>query len=83
MRTITIYILSIAILFMAHTLAAQEDYQKKVEILKEQKAKITSQEKEALKFKKGAGLCSNASLIRQSSLDKCWDASIKDWKKEN
>lgn len=50
MRTITIYILSIAILFMAHTLAAQEDYQKKVEILKEQKAKITSQEKEALKF---------------------------------
>lgn len=50
MRTITIYILSIAALFMAHKLVAQEDYQKKVEILREQKVKITEQEKEALKF---------------------------------
>jgi hypothetical protein len=50
MRSITIYILGIAILFMGQNLAAQEDYQKKIEILKEQKDKITKQEKEALKY---------------------------------
>ncbi|MFX0557425.1 hypothetical protein ACOCEA_11550 [Maribacter sp. CXY002] len=50
MRTITIYILSVAILFMVQTMAAQEDYQKKIEILKEQKEKITKQEKEALTY---------------------------------
>lgn len=50
MRTITIYILGIAILFMAQTLVAQEEYQKKIEILKEQKEKIAKQEKEALTY---------------------------------
>ncbi|MGB3143016.1 MAG: hypothetical protein WBB24_02835 [Maribacter sp.] len=50
MRTITHFILGVAILFTVNVMTAQEEYQKKVETLKEQKNKITEQEKEALKF---------------------------------
>ncbi|MDO6472890.1 hypothetical protein [Maribacter sp. 1_MG-2023] len=50
MRTITMYLIVVLTLFMVQYSAAQEDYQKKIETLKEQKAKITQQEKEALKY---------------------------------
>ena len=50
MRTITHFILGVAILFAVNVMTAQEEFQKRVEILKEQKNKITEQEKEALKF---------------------------------
>ncbi len=50
MRTITHFILGVAILFAVNAMTAQEEFQKRVEILKEQKNKITEQEKEALKF---------------------------------
>jgi len=50
MRTITHFILGVAILFTFNVMTAQEEYQKKVETLKEQKNKITEQEKEGLKF---------------------------------
>ena len=50
MRTITHFILGVAILFAVNAMTAQEEFQKRVEILKEQKTKITEQEKEALKF---------------------------------
>jgi hypothetical protein len=44
------YLVALATVFMVHKMKAQEDYQKKVEILREQKLAITEQEKEALKF---------------------------------
>jgi hypothetical protein len=44
------YLVALATVFMVHKMKAQEDYQKKVEILNEQKAKITEQEKDALKY---------------------------------
>lgn len=50
MRTITFYIIYIVLALAVNQLRGQEDYQKKVEILKEQKAKITQQEKDALRF---------------------------------
>ncbi len=50
MRTITMYFVALLILLTAHQLAAQETYEKKVELLKEQRTKITQQEKEALKY---------------------------------
>ncbi|WP_339665950.1 hypothetical protein [Maribacter arcticus] len=50
MRTITMYLLGLVTLLMIQNLSAQEEYENKIEILKEQKAKITQQEKEALKY---------------------------------
>ena len=50
MRTITMYFMALVILLITNSLSAQEGYEKKVEILKEQKAKITQQEKDALKY---------------------------------
>jgi hypothetical protein len=50
MRTITTYLLGLVTLLMIQNLSAQEEYENKIEILKEQKAKITQQEKEALKY---------------------------------
>jgi len=50
MRTITMYLMVVLTLFMVQNSVAQEDYQKKIETLKEHKAKITQQEKEALKY---------------------------------
>ena len=50
MRTITMYLVGLVTLLMIQNLSAQEEYEKKIEILKEQKAKITQQEKEALKL---------------------------------
>lgn len=50
MRTITMYLVGLVTLFMVHSLSAQEEYEKKIETLKEQKTKITQQEKEALKY---------------------------------
>ncbi|WP_133688854.1 hypothetical protein [Maribacter spongiicola] len=50
MRTITMYLIVMLTLFMVHNSVAQEDYQKTVNILKEQKLSVTRQEKEALKF---------------------------------
>ena len=50
MRTITMYLVVLLTLFMVQNSVAQEDYQKKVDILKEQKLSVTRQEKEALKF---------------------------------
>jgi len=50
MRTITMYLVMLVTFFLVQNITAQEAYEKKVEVLKEQKAKITLQEKEALKF---------------------------------
>ena len=50
MRTITMYLVGLVTLFMVQNMTAQEDLEKKIEILKEQKLNVTSQEKEALKF---------------------------------
>ncbi|MGO4920613.1 hypothetical protein [Maribacter spongiicola] len=50
MRTITMYLIVMLTLFMVQNSVAQEDYQKTVEILNEQKLSVTRQEKEALKF---------------------------------
>ncbi|MEH6748409.1 MAG: hypothetical protein V7670_16380 [Maribacter arcticus] len=50
MRTITMYLLGLVTLLMIQNLSAQEEYENKIEILKEQKAKITQQEKEALMY---------------------------------
>lgn len=50
MRTITMYLILVLTLFMVQNSVAQENYQKTVEILKEQKLSVTRQEKEALKF---------------------------------
>ena len=50
MRTVTMYLVMLVTLFLVQKINAQEAYEKKVEVLKEQKAKITMQEKEALKF---------------------------------
>jgi len=50
MRTITMYLVGVITLLMINSLSAQEEYEKKIEILKEQKTKITEQEKEALKY---------------------------------
>lgn len=50
MRTITMYLVGVVTLFMVQTLSAQEGYEKNVKILKEQKAKVIQQEKEALKY---------------------------------
>lgn len=50
MRTITMYLVAVAMLIAVQSMTAQEAYQKKVEVLKEQKTKITQQEKEALKY---------------------------------
>lgn len=50
MRTITMYLIVMLTLFMVQNSVAQEDYQKTVEILKEQKLSVTRQEKEVLKF---------------------------------
>lgn len=50
MRTITMYLVALAMLIAVQNITAQEPYQKKVEVLKEQKTKITQQEKEALKY---------------------------------
>ncbi|TDT38657.1 hypothetical protein CLV90_3628 [Maribacter spongiicola] len=44
------YLIVMLTLFMVHNSVAQEDYQKTVNILKEQKLSVTRQEKEALKF---------------------------------
>ena len=79
MRTITHFILGLAILFAVNSLTAQEDYQKRVELLKEQKNKITEQEKEALKFEvenindrleNGAITAEEASLLKQKAAEK-------------
>ncbi|APQ16596.1 TolC family protein [Maribacter hydrothermalis] len=50
MKTITTYFLALLTLFMMQNLMAQEDYEKRIETLREQKVKITRQEKEALKY---------------------------------
>ncbi len=50
MRTITTFLLFVITLFTLNSLNAQQDYKAKIEALKEQKEKITEQEKEALKF---------------------------------
>lgn len=50
MRTITLYLASLFLLFLSHQVAGQEKYEKKIEALKAQKEKITQQEKDALKF---------------------------------
>ncbi|GGD95389.1 hypothetical protein GCM10011412_36850 [Maribacter cobaltidurans] len=50
MKTITTFALFFFTLFVVNSLAAQEDYEKKIEVLKSQKAKITEQEKDALKY---------------------------------
>lgn len=50
MRTITLYLASFFILFLSHQIVGQEKYEKKIEVLKAQKEKITQQEKDALKF---------------------------------
>ena len=50
MKTITMYLIVLLTFFMIQNVVAQEDYQKRIEILKERKAKITLQEKEALKY---------------------------------
>ncbi|UWX54195.1 hypothetical protein NYZ99_14550 [Maribacter litopenaei] len=49
MRTITMFVLVLATLFMVNNLSAQEDYEKKIKALKSQKEQVTEQEKEALK----------------------------------
>lgn len=50
MRTITMYLVALVALVMVQSMIGQETYQKRVEVLKDQKAKITQQEKEALKY---------------------------------
>ncbi|TLP73059.1 hypothetical protein [Maribacter sp. ACAM166] len=50
MRTITLHVVALVTLFMIHNISGQEGYEKKVELLKEQKVNITQQEKEALKY---------------------------------
>ena len=49
MRTITTFVLLFITLFVIQSISAQEDYEKKVKALKNQKEKVTEQEKEALK----------------------------------
>ncbi|WP_420602637.1 hypothetical protein [Flagellimonas sp.] len=50
MSKITLYLASILVLLLSQTVMAQEVYERKIEVLKAQKEKITEQEKEALKF---------------------------------
>ncbi|PWL37841.1 hypothetical protein DKG77_13810 [Flagellimonas aquimarina] len=50
MRTITLYLATLFLLFLSHQVVGQEKYERKIEILKAQKEKITQQEKDALKF---------------------------------
>ncbi|WP_027077336.1 porin family protein [Maribacter antarcticus] len=50
MRTISIYLLVLATIFILQQTAAQEDYKQIVTELQQQKDKIIKQEKEALKF---------------------------------
>jgi len=49
MKTISTYLVLLLICFMANTIVAQDNYKDKIETLKEQKEKITLEEKEALK----------------------------------
>ena len=79
MRTITMYLVALAILFVVDSMTGQEEYKKKVEVLKEQKAKITQQEKEALKyevenindrFEKGSITEKEANLLKQKAAEK-------------
>ena len=64
---------------MFQTAKAQEEYQKEVEVLKEQKTKITQQEKEALKFEveninerlsKGSITEEKANMLKQAAAEK-------------
>ncbi|WP_282056811.1 hypothetical protein [Maribacter luteus] len=50
MRTIRIYLIVLLTLFMAKNSVAQDEFVSKIETLKDQKARITQQEKEALKY---------------------------------
>jgi hypothetical protein len=50
MRTITMYLLALVTFMVVQKALAQEDYKDRVATLKNQKEKITEQEKEALKF---------------------------------
>jgi len=50
MRTITWYVLALVAFMVVQNALAQEDYKDRVATLKNQKEKITEQEKEALKF---------------------------------
>jgi len=50
MRTITLYLIVFATLFVAQQTIAQEEYQSKMDKLEKQKERITVQEKEALKI---------------------------------
>ena len=50
MRTITLYFIAFATLFMAQQTIAQEEYQSKMDKLEKQKERITVQEKDALKI---------------------------------
>lgn len=79
MRTITMYLVGLVTLLMIQNLSAQEEYEKKIEILKEQKAKITQQEKEALKYeveninerlKDGSINEEEANLLKQKAAEK-------------
>ncbi|MGC1515246.1 MAG: hypothetical protein WA810_06685 [Maribacter sp.] len=79
MRTITKYLVVLSMLFMFQTAKAQEEYQKEVEVLKEQKTKITQQEKEALKFEveninerlsKGSITEEKANMLKQAAAEK-------------
>ena len=49
MKTISSYLTLLLLCFIANTLVAQENYKDKIEALKEQKEKITLEEKEALR----------------------------------
>ena len=49
MKTISTYLVLLLICFMANTIVAQDNYKDKIETLKEQKEKVTLEEKEALK----------------------------------
>ncbi|MFC2147193.1 hypothetical protein ACFLR9_01395 [Bacteroidota bacterium] len=49
MKTISTYLVVLLISFIANTMVAQDNYKDKIEVLKEQKEKITLEEKEALK----------------------------------
>jgi len=79
MRTITMYLVGLVTLFMVQNLTAQEEYEKKIEILKEQKAKINQQEKEALKYeveninerlKDGSVKEDEANVLKQKAAEK-------------
>ncbi|WP_047247627.1 porin family protein [Maribacter thermophilus] len=50
MKTITVFVLVVFTLFVTHHVVSQEKYQSKIGLLKEQKQKITQQEKDALKL---------------------------------